>query len=406
MRTLVVSNLYPPAVKGGYEIECSGVVDHLRSRGDNVFVLTSTRGKSERSTEPQIARALPLLANERRARLAAPFAALTGARITRDLLDDFRPDLAFVWNGAQLPHSVIQVILESGTPTAFRVCQQWLGGFRSDDRFMRHLSGETSHAANPYPFLARRLNALAPLRLDVRRETPVAISWVSAYLRGAVTVPPGLNAVLERTIYPATNRDAEFASVRRRESKTPQVVFFGRLTPEKGSSVLIEALARMSASNDAIELVIAGDGSPSDLALLRNLAVSLGVEQRCRFVGPLDTDGMCALLATATVVAVPSTWEEPFGLVLVEAALAGVPLVATRVGGIPEIFLDEEILLVAPSDKHELAQALTRTLARPEERRERARRARARAQTFMWQQYAETTCTFVDDAYRALDALR
>jgi glycosyltransferase involved in cell wall biosynthesis len=271
---------------------------------------------------------------------------------------------------------------------------------------LRHLSSETSHPASPYPFLARSLNALPPLRLDPRRETPVAISWVSAYLRGAVTVPRGLNAVLERTIYPATNRDAEFASVQRRESETPQVAFFGRLTPEKGSAVLVQAIARVSDSNDAVELVIAGDGSRSDVARLRSLADSLGIGQRCRFVGPLDTDGMCALLATATVVAVPSTWQEPFGLVLVEAALAGVPVVATRVGGIPEIFSDDEILLVAPSDKHELAQAISRTFAHPEERRERARRARARARTLMWQRYADATCSFVDDAYRTLDALR
>jgi glycosyltransferase involved in cell wall biosynthesis len=403
VRILVVSNLYPPAIRGGYEIECAGVVSYLRERGDEVRVVTSTKGSSEQDAG-LVARVLPLLDNERSARLTAPAAALAGARAARNQIERFRPDLTFVWNGAGIPHAALHVILSSGLPTAFRVCQQWFGGLYVDDRFMKNLVRD-DRAKHPFGLLARAVNELPALRLERLESVPVAISWVSDFVRRSVVVPPSLAPVLERTINPSTDRHDEFASVVRHPSAAPLIAFLGRLTREKGCDVLIEAVGIMGREGIRPRVVLAGYGSPQDIARLRRVAELAGVADLCEFPGQLDTGEICELFGAATVLVVPSTWAEPFGMVVIEGALARVPLIASRVGGIPDILAeDDEILLVPALDRAELAGALVRTITRPAEASARAVRAAARASTMSWEAYASATGAFVDEALETLSS--
>jgi len=403
VRILVLSNLYPPAVRGGYEVECAGIVAFLRERGDTVRVLTSREGASASDLGSEVVRALPLLKHPRVARLLAPAAAALAARITRREIAQFDPDAVFVWNAAQLPHAAVDVILSTGIPTIFRVCEQWFGGLFSDDRFMRRLSHTARPGVDPLAALARVINTLPPLRLDGKSAVPVAISWASEYLRATVSVPERLDVVLERTIYPATDRDSEFASVERRESSSPLIVFLGRLSSEKGCDVLIQACGLLADRGVSARLVVAGGGSRSDLSRLRQVAETVGVADRCAFPGRLAIPEIRKLFAAGTVLAIPSTWNEPFGLVVIEGALARIPVVASRVGGIPEILEDgKEILLVPPADPEALADAIAHTIDRPQDARERARRAYTRARSLSWSSYASSTGAFVDDALRAL----
>lgn len=135
------------------------------------------------------------------------------------------------------------------------------------------------------------------------------------------------------------------------------VAFVGRIVGRKGLDVLIEALA-MAPGWD--ELVVVGDGW--DRSRCERLAAPLA--GRVRFVGWLDEAGVAEILSQARVVAVPSRWPEPFGIVGIEAMAAGRPVVASRVGGIPEWLDDGETgLAVAPGDVAALATALTQLLA-------------------------------------------
>jgi glycosyltransferase involved in cell wall biosynthesis len=139
--------------------------------------------------------------------------------------------------------------------------------------------------------------------------------------------------------------------------------YVGRVSPEKGVRVLLEALARAPA---AISLVVAGDGS--DLEPMRRLAGELGIEGRVRFLGYVSpaTD----VFTAADVVVVPSLWNEAFGRVVVEAMACGTAVVATSVGGMQEIFEHErQGLLVPKGDAAAIAAALT-TLAADAGRRQ------------------------------------
>ena len=138
----------------------------------------------------------------------------------------------------------------------------------------------------------------------------------------------------------------------------PIVLAAGRLAPQKGFGVLLEAAARWRDLEPAPLLVIAGDGPLA--GELRSRAAALGV--RAEFPG--QRDDIPALLASAAVFVLPSLWEgQP--LVLQEALRAGVPVVATHTGGIPDLTGDDAALLVPPGDPARLADAVRSVLRDP-----------------------------------------
>jgi len=139
---------------------------------------------------------------------------------------------------------------------------------------------------------------------------------------------------------------------------TPLVLAAGRLAPQKGFDVLLEAAARWRDLEPAPLLVIAGDGPLA--GELRARAAALGV--RAEFPG--RRDDIPALLASAAVFVLPSLWEgQP--LVLQEALRAGVPVVATHAGGIQDLTGDDAALLVPPGDAVRLADAVRSVLRDP-----------------------------------------
>jgi len=136
-----------------------------------------------------------------------------------------------------------------------------------------------------------------------------------------------------------------------------RVVFAGRLVPSKGLDVLIRALSQVDA-----ELVVCGEGRQQ--REMQALAAELGVNERVRFEGWLDADGLAEEFANASVVAVPSVWPEPFGIVGIEALAAGRPAVGSATGGIPDWLHDGVCgLSVKPGDAGALARALEQLLA-------------------------------------------
>lgn len=113
----------------------------------------------------------------------------------------------------------------------------------------------------------------------------------------------------------------------------PTVLFAGRMTDLKGPRLLVSAVAEATARlGRPVQLVLAGEG-PQRESLVR-LAETLGVP--VSLPGWLTGSELVALMRRSTVVAVPSVWPEPFGLVGLEAAVHGVPAVGFDIGGIPE----------------------------------------------------------------------
>jgi glycosyltransferase involved in cell wall biosynthesis len=162
------------------------------------------------------------------------------------------------------------------------------------------------------------------------------------------------------------------------------VVFIGRLVGPKGVEWLARALARL----DGVTAVIAGDGP--DRAALELMVSELGIAERVRFVGWISPASRQHLLETSKIAVVPSLWDEPFGIVGIEALAAGVPVVGGAVGGIPS-WLEDGVTgsLVPRGDVGALAAALGRLLTDEQLRESYSGAARASAARFSLKRHLE-----------------
>lgn len=145
--------------------------------------------------------------------------------------------------------------------------------------------------------------------------------------------------------------------------RTDRVLFVGRLTPLKGWRELLSAMPAASARlGRQLKLVVAGDGP--DRTAFEVEVTRRGVS--CEFLGWLGTDGVTAQMRAADVLAVPSVWPEPFGLVGIEAGCVGLTAVAFATGGIPDWLTPGVSGETAPGERpnaDQLAEALVRALA-------------------------------------------
>jgi glycogen(starch) synthase len=116
------------------------------------------------------------------------------------------------------------------------------------------------------------------------------------------------------------------------------ILHIGRLVPEKGANVLIGALPKILSTDPNVKLVIAGDGYMKEEYI--RLAHYMGVGQKTYITGYLDNFTLKALLRVADVAVFPSIYE-PFGIVVLEAMAAGIPVVVSDIGGLSEIVAHE-----------------------------------------------------------------
>ncbi|NJN16604.1 MAG: glycosyltransferase family 4 protein [Oscillochloris sp.] len=158
----------------------------------------------------------------------------------------------------------------------------------------------------------------------------------------------------------------------------PLVVFAGRLVPEKGVDLLLRAFQLVARELPAARLLLIGEGP--EQAALHKQAGALGLAERVEMTGRLPREELEARCGAAWVQAVPSRWDEPFGIVAAEAAMRGTAVVASAGGGLAEIVQDGETgLLVPPGDEQALAAALLRLLRNREQAEAFGRAGRTRA---------------------------
>jgi D-inositol-3-phosphate glycosyltransferase len=183
------------------------------------------------------------------------------------------------------------------------------------------------------------------------------------------------------------------------------IVFAGRLERLKGAEIVIRAmalLAKDAGSGNPILLVIGDDShngaiesqaSGGERARLEQLARTLRVEHRVRFLGSVDQAALAGYLSLAAVTVVPS-YSESFGLVALESAACGTPVVAARVGGLPTIVKDGLTgFTLVSHDPAQYAERIARLLQDDELRRCFSRRSRLVATQFTWEATADKLLT-------------
>ncbi|MCB2223854.1 MAG: glycosyltransferase [Actinobacteria bacterium] len=200
--------------------------------------------------------------------------------------------------------------------------------------------------------------------------------------------PPGVD---HRLFHPGDRRTAR-ASLGI-AGTGPLVLFAGRVQPLKGLDVAVEAFARVAASHpDALMLVVggaSGERGPAEVAAMLDLVAERGLAERVRFSPPMPHDHLPAAYRAADVVVAPSR-SESFGLVAAEAQACGVPVVASRVGGLAHIVEDGATgFLVDGWDPAGYAAAIGRILADPALAASMAAAAEERSARFSWSATAD-----------------
>src|ERR1700691_3764840 len=191
-------------------------------------------------------------------------------------------------------------------------------------------------------------------------------NFAAAQFRTQIGRPPGLVRVVHNGV-----DDSEFAPITHTADAT-DLVALGELRPVKGFDLLIEAVATLKGTGRRVTATIAGAG-PLD-AELKAQAQRLTVSDQVRFVGHRTAREAFAM---GRIMVVCSR-AESLPYVALEAAAAGMPIIATRVGGMPEIFGGDAAHLVAPENATALAAAIDAALADPMHLRRLAQSVRAR----------------------------
>lgn len=206
--------------------------------------------------------------------------------------------------------------------------------------------------------------ATVPLALDMTLNRQAWRSLVSAYICISAAQRDLLKVLdltpdrvfVKHNLIPALDRPLV--------DRTATVVYAGRLEEVKGIHVLMAAWDRYreEASEPGLKLVIAGGGTLED-----KVAAWASSRSSVEMKGTVSRDKCTELIAQARAVLVPSVWEEPFGLVAVEAMAAGVPPIASRQGSLPELISPgTDGVLFNPGDSTALAQAIADVDANPE----------------------------------------
>ncbi len=286
-------------------------------------------------------RALPAIARQMATRSAAPFERLLG---------DHRPALIHAHFGIDAVHAM---------PLAHRLGIPLVTTFHGFDATLSTAALLTSPAWAHYPLFRGALARGGALFL-----------CVSSFIRDRVLArgfPP------DRTVVHHTGVDCRAIRARDPAEETPTLLHVARLVEMKGTAVAIDAFARLAARHPAVRLAIVGDGELR--RRLERRAGATGFAGRIDFLGAQPHREVLARMRRAAVLVLPSVdtatgRTEGLGMVLLEAAATGVPVVASAVGGIPEGVVDGRTGVLVPSrDPEALAVALSGLLADGEARR-------------------------------------
>ena len=180
------------------------------------------------------------------------------------------------------------------------------------------------------------------------------------------------------------------------KNSTPTLVIVGRLTTQKGHRYLINALPTVLEKYPELRLFVVGDDSPFDTSTkeeIFKLVNTMGLTENVIFLG--ERKDVPDILYAADIFVLPSLWEG-FGLVIAEAMAAGVPVIASKIDGIPEVVIDSVTgILVPPKNPEAIANAILYLLNNPNKAKKMGQAGRERVEK----------CFSVDEMVRKWDKL-
>jgi glycosyltransferase involved in cell wall biosynthesis len=378
MKILLVTDRFPPLTRGGAELLASDVAHELRRRGHVVTVLTASLQAAQESIAEWVQPLLPDTGASNTTETAS--GRLQGClRFYRRHHSNAAADALAEAVGRLEPHVIYVWGLDGvGTISLLRqlACDSHRVVFHLNNYWWQYLRDPQTAQSR---VRARWLKRLLIGRLPTLRYTSmIAVSEHVKREYASVGCDPTRIEVVPNAV-----ADVFFDAPRRREPSAECVTltYVGRLSAEKGVDVAIEALSLLMEreARQRFRLRLVGDGTTAYVGALRQLVRDRHLEDVVSFEGWCTREALVEVYDASTVCLVPSVWAEPFGLVAAEAMTRGVPVVASRVGGLSEVIKDgHDGLLVRPGVAHEMATAV-RALCQNESQRNRLAKAGERS---------------------------
>jgi glycogen synthase len=345
LKILVISNLFPPQVIGGYERAIADYARRLHHRGHEVLVLTAnveglTTSYSQSEPEPMpVKRCLALwgsLTEPGFPMYPQPYAtaiAIQNYQILEEEIKLFQPDVCLAGNIDYLGQTVLEQVLAHSIPVAHYI-----------------------------------MNAVPGYPVDLTPQSPLyQYITVSNWVKYSLT-EKGYPTATAQTIYPGA------AVEKFHQSQIPvhdqlRIVFAGLVMPFKGTDVLIEALYLLDQEGIDFTATIAGGcHTPEFRQDLENFVTKEGFVDKVKFTGLLNQQELIELYQNHNIWILPSRFEEPFSIGLLEAMAAGLTIIASDTGGSPEAIAHQvNGLIFASEDALDLADNISFLALHPDE---------------------------------------
>jgi glycosyltransferase involved in cell wall biosynthesis len=380
MRILVVTNMYPPHHLGGYELACRDAVARWRSHGHDVEVLTSDlrfphATPDDAGDDTGVRRELKIYWRDGVIVSPAPPERVrverNNQRALAAALDSFGPDVVSLWHMGAVSLSLLTQISRRDIPMVAVVYDDWLVYGPEVDAWTR--------VFRTRPRLASLAEQLTGIPTTAAFGPHDAACVLSDWLRARAEERSKLDLPRRRSVVYGGIDLGVFTGGADRPWRW-RLVVAGRIEARKGVHVAIEALAQL---DEATLDVIGPDDDAAYAAQLRERADALGVASRITWHGAKSRTQLAEAFRGADVFVFPVIWDEPFGMVPLEAMACGAAVVATGTGGSGE-FLDHETncLRVDREDAAGIANSVRRLAGDPALRQRLVAQGRATAERF------------------------
>jgi glycosyltransferase involved in cell wall biosynthesis len=358
VKLLMISNLFPPEVLGGYELLAADVADGLRAAGHTVDVLTT--GTPHRNDPEWVTRDLRLSrafgTAPRRDRLRHLVAATHNGRSTRAWLARHgRPDVVLAMSQRRLGLEPLRVLATDGVPLVATVNDDWPVAY----------AAPRNPRLGPFEELTNRC-LCKHLWRDLRFADALYVSHATRRMvRERVPQLPG-----GRVLYQGVDLRRFSPGPERPIADPVQLLFVGRLHPSKAPDVAIDVLASLQHRGLDARLTLAGETSDSAYRHeLEQRAARLGVTAKVRWTGQLARSALPRFYQQSDVLLFLSRWDEPAGLTHLEAMACGLPVVGHARGGAAELWnMSNAAVHVSTLKGPAIADAVERLASAPRRR--------------------------------------
>lgn len=349
MKILIVTNLFPPHVLGGYEILCHQVVQELKKRGHEITVLTSDEGNIPSSEG--VVRSLKVFQSfdqkvEGSMRKEKLRTCHHNKAVMRQVLATNSYDVIFHWSMLRLTPAAARVAEQSSIPVVYTFNDEHPSGY------IPARMGRSLHSLLRWMLDAMLFQSLTNRSLHYTHTT-----CISKLLKDNL-IKAGMPIQESEVIYQGIPIEQFPQRTHTRKQGEPlRLLYAGQLHHYKGVHTLLQALARDTGT--AYQCTIVGAGPKDYEQELKTAAQALPI--KVEFLGRVDHKQMSTVYQAHDVLVFPSIWPEPFGLTHLEAMASGLAVISTVNGGQGE-FLQEGVnaLTFEPSQADRLADQLRR----------------------------------------------